>query len=67
MDKEKYLIQYINLQNYLRRELKQEKVHHVLESDQWKRLKPYIKFNIQKIIESEKNWGKMESILQINK
>ena len=34
MDKEKYLIQYINLQNYLRRELKLEKVHHVLESDQ---------------------------------
>ena len=67
MDKEKYLIQYINLQNYLRRELKLEKVHHVLEFDQSKRLKPYIKFNIQKIIESEKNGGKMESILQINK
>ena len=57
--KEKYVRHYVNLQLYLRLELKNfKKVHRVFEFYQSKWLKPYIKLNTQKRIEAEKNSDK---------
>ena len=58
-DKEKYLIDYRNLQLYLRVRLN-KKLHHVLKFKKSQWLKPYIEFNKQKRIEGEKMETKME-------
>ena len=49
------MLHYQNLQLYLRRILKLKKIHPVLEFNQSQWLKPYVAFNIQKRIETEKN------------
>ena len=59
-EKEKYLFHYENLHYYLRLGLKLKKIHHVLEFDQSRLIKPYVELNIQKRIEAQKNKDKME-------
>ena len=65
-DKGKYVLHYQNLQLYWRLGLKQKKkrrkIHRVLEFNQSQWLKPYVKFNTQKI-EAEKNGDKDEKTL----
>ena len=53
-DKEKYLLHYKNLKIYFKARIENKKVNHVLEFNQSKWIKPYIKFNTQKRTESEK-------------
>ena len=57
-DKEKYVLHYENLQIFLRLGLKLKKIYCVLEFNQTRWLKPYIEFNTQKRIETEKNKDK---------
>ena len=54
-DKEKYVIHYENLQLYLKLGLKLKKIHRVLEFIKSQSLKPYIKFDTQKRMETGKN------------
>ena len=44
-DKERYVVHYTNLKQYLKKGLKLEKIHKVLEFDQSDWLKVYIDFN----------------------
>ena len=53
---EKYVILYKNLKFYLRLGLKLEKIHHVLECNQFQWLKQFLQFNTQKRIEAGKKW-----------
>ena len=52
------MLHYANSQLYLRLGLKLKKIHRVLELHQSQWLKPYIEFNTQKRIETEKNGDK---------
>ena len=58
-DKEKYVLHYENFTFYSKLGLKLKKkiiINHVLEFDQSQWSTPYIEFNKQKKIETEKNW-----------
>ena len=52
------MFHYENLQLYLRLRLKLKQIHHVLEFNQSKWLKPYVEFNTHKRIKAEKNGDK---------
>ena len=62
-DKEKYGLHYENLQLYLRPGLKLKKIHRILEFNKSQWLKPYVEFNTQKRIETEKNGDRDEKAL----
>ena len=63
-DKEKYVLNYENLQLYLRLGVKLSKKNRVLEFNQLQWLKPFFEFNTQKKrIEAEKNGDKNEKTL----
>ena len=47
----------------LQTRIKTKKIHHVLECNQSQWLKPYIEFNTQKRIETEKNYDKDGKVL----
>ena len=53
-DKGKYVLPHENLQLYLRLGLKLKKIHSILKFNQSQWLKPYIKFNTEKRIETGK-------------
>ena len=59
----KYVLHYENLHLYLRLGLKRKKINCLLEFNQLKWLKSYIKFNIQHITETEKNDDKNGKLL----
>ena len=48
MNKNNYMIHYINLQQCLKLEMKLKKVHRILKFKQSDWMRPYIDFNIQK-------------------
>ena len=54
-DKEQHMIDYENLQLYLRLGSKPKKIHCILELNQSRRLKQHVELNTQKRIEAEKN------------
>ena len=63
-DEEKYVLHYENLQLQLRLGLKLKIIHRVSEFNQPHWLKPYIEFNTQKRIETEKSGDKDGKALQ---
>ena len=66
-DNKKHVFHYENFQLYLGLRLKLKKVCGLLEFNQSQWLKLCIEFDIQKIIETDKNWRqRWKSVVQIN-
>ena len=57
-DKENYMLNYENLQLYLKPGLNLKKIHRVLQFNQSKWLKAFVELNIQKRTETENNGDK---------
>ena len=57
-DKENYMVNYKNLQLYLKPGLNLKKIHRVLQFNQSKWLKAFVELNIQKRTETENNGDK---------